>query len=108
AAVHGALADYEPSGRIVLWCSTGKPARVHIQICGLLALDTSQLRVEAPYVGCDFGVKGEVSIEAIVTLLAQKTRRPVKGMFSREEEFTGAGLRIASEIDAALGVSAEG
>jgi len=106
--VHAALAYYEPSGRLVLWCSTGKPARVHIQICGLLGLDTSKLRVEAPFVGCDFGVKGEVSIEAIVTLLAQKTKRPVKGTFTREEEFTGAGLRIASEIDASLGVAADG
>jgi CO/xanthine dehydrogenase Mo-binding subunit len=105
---HAALATIEPSGRLVVWCSTGKPARVHGQICGLLAIDSSKLRVEVADVGCDFGAKGEVSIEAIVTLLALKTRRPVKGVFSREEEFTGAGLRIATEIDATLGVSADG
>jgi CO/xanthine dehydrogenase Mo-binding subunit len=105
---HAALARLEPSGRLELWCSTGKPARVHLQICGLLGLDSSKLKVEAPDVGCDFGVKGEVSIEAIVTLLAQKTRRPVKGVFSREEEFTGAGLRIATEIETTIGVSADG
>ncbi len=29
--------------------------------------------------------KGETSIEAMVTLLAMKTRRPVRGVFSREE-----------------------
>jgi CO/xanthine dehydrogenase Mo-binding subunit len=105
---HAALAHMEPSGRLMLWCSTGKPARIHIQTCGLLGLDTSKLKVEAPNVGCDFGVKGEVSIEAIVALLALKTRRPVKGIFSREEEFTGAGLRIAAQIDAAIGVSTDG
>jgi len=92
----------------VMWCSTGKPARIHGQICGLLGLSTSRLRIEVPDVGCDFGVKGEVSIEGIVALLAIKARRPVKGTFSREEEFTGAGLRIAAEIDAALAVSADG
>ncbi len=105
---HAALAKLEPSGRLLVWCSTGKPHRVHAQICGLLGLDSSKVRVEAPYVGCDFGVKGEVSIEAIVALLAQKTRRPVKGVFSREEEFTGAGLRIATEIDASVGLSTDG
>jgi carbon-monoxide dehydrogenase large subunit len=105
---HAALAKLEPSGRLEVWCSTGKPARVQIQICGLLGLDSSKLKVEAPYVGCDFGAKGEVSIEAIVALLAQKTRRPVKGVFSREEEFTGAGLRIAAEIDVTVGLSADG
>jgi CO/xanthine dehydrogenase Mo-binding subunit len=105
---HAALADIEHSGRMVLWCSTGKPARVLGQICGLLGLDTSRLRIEVPDVGCDFGAKGEVSIEAIVALLAQKARRPVKGVFSREEEFTGAGLRIATEVDATVGLSADG
>ena len=43
-----------------------------------------------------------------MTLLAQKARRPVKGVFSREEEFIGVGLRIATEIDATLGVSSDG
>jgi CO/xanthine dehydrogenase Mo-binding subunit len=105
---HAALARLEPSGRLVLWCSTGKPFRIHGQICSVLGLDSSKLRVEVPDVGCDFGVKGEVSIEAIVTLLAQKTRRPVKGVFSREEEFIGVGLRIATEIDAALALSSDG
>jgi CO/xanthine dehydrogenase Mo-binding subunit len=105
---HAALAKFEPSGRLVLWCSTGKPARIHGQICGLFGLDTSRLRVEVPDVGCDFGAKGEVSIEAIVALLALKARRPVKGTFSREEEFTGAGLRMATQVDAALGVSNDG
>jgi CO/xanthine dehydrogenase Mo-binding subunit len=81
---------------------------VHGQICGLLGLDASRLRIEVPDVGCDFGVKGEVSVEAIVALLAQKTRRPVRGVFTREEEFTGAGLRIATEIEASLGVSTNG
>jgi CO/xanthine dehydrogenase Mo-binding subunit len=105
---HAAMARMEPSGRLVVWCSTGKPARIHGQICGLLGLSTSRLRIEVPDVGCDFGVKGEVSIEGIVALLAIKARRPVKGTFSREEEFTGAGLRIAAEIDAALGVAIDG
>jgi CO/xanthine dehydrogenase Mo-binding subunit len=105
---HAALARIEPSGRLVLWCSTGKPFRIHTQVCGLLGLDSSKLRIEVPDVGCDFGVKGEVSLEAIVTLLAQKARRPVKGVFSREEEFTGVGLRIATEIDASLGVASDG
>jgi CO/xanthine dehydrogenase Mo-binding subunit len=105
---HAAVADIEPSGRMVLWCSTGKPARVLGQICGLLGLDTSKLRIEVPDVGCDFGAKGEVSIEAIVALLAQKARRPVRGVFSREEEFTGAGLRIATEVDATVGLSSDG
>jgi CO/xanthine dehydrogenase Mo-binding subunit len=102
------VATIEPSDRLVLWCSTGKPARVHGQICGLLGIDSSKLRIEVADVGCDFGAKGEVSIEAIVALLALKTRRPVKGTFSREEEFTGAGLRIATEIDATLGVAVDG
>jgi CO/xanthine dehydrogenase Mo-binding subunit len=105
---HAAVATIEPSGRLVLWCSTGKPARVHGQICGLLGIDSSKLRIEVADVGCDFGAKGEVSIEAIVALLALKSRRPVRGTFSREEEFTGAGLRIATEIDATLGVAADG
>src|SRR5262249_53531845 len=49
--VHAALATIEPLGRLLIWCSTGKPARIHGQICGLLGLDSSKLRIEVPDVG---------------------------------------------------------
>ena len=105
---HCALAKPESSGRLTIWCSTGKPFRTHMQICGALGLDATKLRLEAPDVGGDFGNKGEVSVEAIVALLALKTGRPVKGVFTREEEFTGTGLCVATELDAAIGVTPDG
>ena len=105
---HAALARVEPSGRLSVWCSTGKPFRIQGQLCGLLGLDNNQVRVDALDVGCDFGNKGEVSIEGIVAHMALKTRRAVKGVFTREEEFTGAGLRIASDIEVGLGLDADG
>jgi CO/xanthine dehydrogenase Mo-binding subunit len=105
---HCAVAKIERSGRLAVWCSTGKPFRIHLQICGALGLDATKLRVEAPDVGGDFGTKGEISIEAIVALLALKTGRPVKGVCSREEEFTGTGLCVATSIEAAIGVAPDG
>ncbi len=106
---HGAVVNYDAAtDRVTLWSSTGKPFRTITQLAELLQLPTN--RVTAVYVpaGGDFGGKGEVTIEPYCALLSKKTGRPVKGVYSREEEFFAATCKTPFDIDMALGAERDG
>ncbi|MCG2759160.1 MAG: xanthine dehydrogenase family protein molybdopterin-binding subunit, partial [Desulfobacteraceae bacterium] len=50
-----------------------------------LGINHNRVRVIAPYIGGGFGGKEDVTVEIYLALLAQKTRRPVKMTWTREE-----------------------
>ena len=106
---HAAVVDYDPATRrVTLWASTGKPFRTIIQLSELLRLPMN--RVNAVYVptGGDFGGKGEVTIEPYCALLSMETGRPVKGVYTREEEFFAATCKTPFDIIMELGTDRDG
>jgi CO/xanthine dehydrogenase Mo-binding subunit len=106
---HAAVVNYDPAAqRVTLWASTGKPFRTIIQMGELLRLPMN--RVSAAYVptGGDFGGKGEVTIEPYCAVLSMKTGRPVKGVYSREEEFFAATCKTPFDIRMSLGTDRDG
>jgi carbon-monoxide dehydrogenase large subunit len=106
---HAAVVNYDPATqRVTLWASTGKPFRTIIQMGELLRLPMN--RVNAVYVptGGDFGGKGEVTIEPYCAVLSMKTGRPVKGVYTREEEFFAATCKTPFDIRMALGTDRDG
>ena len=106
---HAAVVNYDPATqRVTLWASTGKPFRTIIQMGELLRLPMN--RVSAVYVptGGDFGGKGEVTIEPYCAVLSMKTGRPVKGVYTREEEFFAATCKTPFDIRLALGTDRDG
>jgi nicotinate dehydrogenase subunit B len=68
----------------------------------------TQVRVIVPDVGAGYGGKhtGEAAIEA--ARMAQSAHKPVKVVWTREEEFTWAYFRPAGVIDVASSVSKDG
>jgi len=55
-----------------------------------LNIKVNQVRILTPYIGGDFGDKGNVERQHIIAaLLARKTKRPVKLEFTREENYLG-------------------
>jgi CO/xanthine dehydrogenase Mo-binding subunit len=66
------------------------------------------VRVIATAVGGGFGGKCDSFIEPVVALLAQKTRRPVRLVLTREETFLCARPNPPFKITLRLGVSNEG
>lgn len=84
---HVALAEFMPDGQLVITTSTSRAFAYITQLLRILQLDMTQLRVLTPPVGGAFGGKNDVSLEPWVALLAIKTGRPVKMVFSRKEEF---------------------
>ncbi|HLW49086.1 MAG TPA: xanthine dehydrogenase family protein molybdopterin-binding subunit [bacterium] len=106
---HAGVVSYDPATeRVTLYASTGKPFRTITQMSELLRLPLN--RVNAVYVptGGDFGGKGEVTIEPYCAVLSMKTGRPVKGVYTREEEFFAATCKTPFDIRMTLGVDRDG
>ena len=59
------------------------------QVAACLALPADQVRMTLAGVGGAFGAREDVSLQIHVSLLALRTNRPVKMIYSREESFFG-------------------
>jgi CO/xanthine dehydrogenase Mo-binding subunit len=64
--------------------------------------------VKATAVGGGFGGKNEVTMEAFVCLLARKTGRPVKMVYTRAEEFEASTVRHPYIVKFRSGVKRDG
>ncbi|MBM4013506.1 MAG: aldehyde oxidase [Planctomycetes bacterium] len=85
---HVALARYGSDGVLTLWSATQIPHYVHRELAKVLDLPAPQIRVIQPCLGGAFGGKSDpFSLEFCAAKLAMKTRRPVKFLYTREEEF---------------------
>lgn len=103
------LADVDAAGRVTLYSQTQYPFIMKMDIAPALGLNPGDLRVIQPPSGGAFGSKLDVyPYEPICVLLAQKTRRPVKLMFSREEEFIASPTRQPVEFKIRAGMKRDG
>ena len=82
----GVLAQWE-GDRVTIWSSTQVPFQARDGVCETLDLPTNRVRVIVPHMGGGFGGKCGFHYEAHVAALARVARRPVKLVFSRQEEF---------------------
>jgi len=73
--------------RVTVWSSTQTPFIARSGIAQVLGIPESNVRVIVPLLGGGFGSKCDFHYEAHVAALARKAGRPVKLVFSREEEF---------------------
>jgi CO/xanthine dehydrogenase Mo-binding subunit len=106
---HAAVAEYDPAiGRVTVWCSTGKPFRTQAQLAQLLEVPLNRVNIVFVPTGGDFGGKGEVTVEPYCAVLAMRTGRPVKCVYTREEEFFAATCKTPFDIDLALGFDRDG
>ena len=77
--------------RLTVWDSHKGPFRLRTDLARALGLKVHQVRVLTPFIGGDFGDKGQMERQHVVCgLIAMKTKRPVKLEFTREENFLGA------------------
>lgn len=103
------LAQYEMTGKLTIWTSTQSPYRVRRDLSLVLSIPQSEIRVIKPYVGSGFGGKVELgSHDVAASLLAMKTRRPVKICLTREEEIAFTRIRSAMVVYVKTGVTKDG
>ncbi len=78
------------------------------QIAHALQLPLEQVRVIYPAIGGAFGGREDLSIQIVLALAAQRLRRPVRMIWSREESIIGHCKRHAFYIKMKWGATREG
>lgn len=80
------LAEWH-ADRVTIWSSTQVPFAVRTGVAEALGLRENQVRVVVPHLGGGFGAKCELGFEPQLAALARASRRPVRMVFDRREEF---------------------
>jgi xanthine dehydrogenase molybdenum-binding subunit len=92
--VSGVIAEFDPSGNLLLHSNTQVPFLHKREFAELLGIDPGRIRIVQPPIGGGFGSKLDIyPFEPIAIFLARITRRPVKLVFTREEEFIASPTR---------------
>lgn len=103
------VAQVDANGFATLWASTQGQFTTELMVARMLGLPMSQLKVVPLEIGGGFGGKIAIHGEAIAVRLAQKCRRPVKLVFTREEMLQGGtGPAAGALIDITVGADREG
>jgi len=102
-----ALAKWD-GDQLTVWTGTQRPFGVRGQLAEAFHIPEDHVRVFMPDTGAAYGGKhtGETAIEA--ARLAKAARRPVKLVWTREEEFSWAYFRPAGVMDVTSGVRSDG
>lgn len=108
---HGAVASYCPDGRLDVISTTQAPYPTKMILAEALDLPVSKVTVRnPPYVGGGFGVRIGLSgkAEILAAALSMKCGRPVKLIYTREEDFTCSDSRHGGYLECRLGARKDG
>ncbi len=95
--------------RVTVWSSTQVPYAARSGVARVLQIPESHVRIVVPLLGGGFGSKCDFHFEGHVAALARAAGRPVKLVFSREEEFVAPDhRREGMVIELETGASATG
>lgn len=94
--------------KLTVWTGTQRPFAVRDELAETFRIPAAKVRVIMPDMGSGYGGKhtGECAIEA--ARLAKAAGKPVKVVWTREEEFTWAYFRPAGWIEIRSGVRRDG
>jgi nicotinate dehydrogenase subunit B len=101
------LASWE-GGRLTVWMGSQTPFRARDSLSDALSLPPSDIRVVVPPTGSGFGGKYVADLAAAAARLARAAGRPVRIVYSREEEFTQGYFRPMAVIDVRSGADSDG
>jgi len=105
----GILATFEADGRLTLYSLTQVPFLYTHDLSKIVGVPADRIRVIQPTIGGGFGSKLDVHpFEPICVFLARATSRPVRMVFSREEEFLATPTRQPMVIEMKSGARKDG
>jgi len=106
---HVALATADLSGRLTVWCNTQVPFRFRADLARTLGLPLGMVRVIKPFMGGGFGARWEIlGVDFCAALLAQKTGKPVKIVYDRQEVFSASRRKVPMTVYLKTGVRKDG
>jgi isoquinoline 1-oxidoreductase len=102
-----AVAEWS-NGKLTVWTGTQRPFGVRDELMEAFKLPAEKVRVIQPDMGSGYGGKhsGEAAIEA--ARLSKAAGKPVKVVWTRQEEFTWAYFRPAGLIEIKAGARRDG
>ncbi|MBV8200271.1 MAG: xanthine dehydrogenase family protein molybdopterin-binding subunit [Acidobacteria bacterium] len=102
-----AVAEWE-GDRLTVWTGTQRPFAVRDELAEVLRIPADRVRVMVPDTGSAYGGKhtGDAAVEA--ARLARPAGKPVKLVWTREEELTWAYFRPAGVIEVRSAARADG
>ena len=81
------IASFDASGRLTLWSQTQFPHVIKRMIAYIFDIPVGMITVKAEYIGGAFGVSICAFKDPLCVALAKKAGKPVKLVYSRQEEF---------------------
>ncbi len=82
---YAVLASFDSTG-VDIWCPSAGPHMKARPLSSALGIPTSKVRVHRIYIGGAFGGRSEIQpVDVIACLLSRKAKRPVKIVYTREE-----------------------
>ncbi|MFC1951582.1 xanthine dehydrogenase family protein molybdopterin-binding subunit [Chloroflexota bacterium] len=106
---HACIVHWDSSGKVTVWASTHGPGTMQIQLAKALNIPEHRVRIIQPNVGGGFG--GKVTpqhFHPIAAFLSKKTGRPVKIVYTREEDFMVNRPRFSETFDLRIGFKKDG
>jgi xanthine dehydrogenase molybdenum-binding subunit len=102
------MAQVEPNGRVSVWTTTQGIFTLRDQLGLIFGLPLNQVRVVPTEIGGGFGGKIAAVTEPAAVLLAQRSGRPVKVTYKRDEDFLSTTPRRPAVIEMKTGVMQDG
>jgi len=102
-----AVAQWQ-DGKVTVWTGTQQPFRIRDMLMQALGLAADKVRVIVPDTGSGYGGKHTVDTAVEAARLAKAAGKPVKVVWTREEEFNYAYFRPAGVIDVRAGATKDG
>jgi len=109
--VHAAVASYKANGTLEIISTTQTPTPTKMIVAYAFDMPESKVRVKnPPYIGGGFGVRIGISgkAELLATALSMKALRPVKIVYTREEDFIASDTRHGGYMHARMGAKKDG
>ena len=108
---HAAVAQVGVDGKITVWSTTQTPHPTRMILSKIFRVPHSKIRVlNPPYIGGGFGVRIGLSAKAepIAVALSILAKKPVKVVYSREEDFIASDTRHGGYVTVKLGAKNDG
>ena len=105
---HSNIAQIGSKGKLHIISTTQGTFNVRVLLGKILNMPLNKIRVTRPHIGGGFGGKNDLFDEILSALLAIKTKRPVRLVNTREEEFSSTRVRHCHVIDLKYGVKKDG
>lgn len=102
------LAAFDAAGRLTVWSPNQSPHPVRKLIADLFGLPISKVRMITPPIGGGFGGRMGLVGEKWAVALAEATRRPVKIVYSRSEDFVEFESRNPMIVELKIGARQDG